>query len=80
MVRNQSPASSRDKPTRRRRDGAGNRPSQSPSTPSTNTRPNPPIDFNALFRTDFDAEKWLLWPFVQEGDLGALYAPPKAGK
>lgn len=80
MVRNQPPARARIKPTRRRRDDSNNRPAKVSSTTSAGTRPNSPIDFKALFRTDFDAEKWLLWPFVQEGHLGALYAPPKAGK
>lgn len=65
---------------RRRHAGAGTSLSGKPASPSFRLDTNRPIDFEALFKTDFDAERWILWPFVQEGHLGALYAPPKAGK
>ena len=80
MVPNQSPTSARTRRIRRRRAGTATSSSGDLANPSFRLGTNRPIDFVTLFKTDFDAERWVLWPFVQEGHLGALYAPPKAGK
>lgn len=50
------------------------------ATTGADPLPNTPLDFRTLFETDFDAERWRLWPLVQCGQVAALYGPPKVGK